>query len=400
MSALPSGVTAPLTPTHPSDATLPATRRDFLKAASAAVFAGGVAPGILGADDKAGTQPVVIGSGDFQYRCHHGWGEVPNTIQWKNTHGVTVDKEGFIYVKHQGQNKTPCDTIVVFDPQGKYVRSFGSEYAGGGHGIDLRYEGETPFLYLSDTLNRQVVKCDLNGEWVWKLRYPREAHVYSKIEQFRPTNVCFGPQGDFYVGDGYGSSYIHHYDASGKWLRSWGGGGDEPGKMKTPHGHWLDDRPGRDPQIVVADRANARLQYFSLDGQPVSCLQGVLCSKEKFNPTEADLAPRMTAYGNFPAEPQLALSFPAAADTQGEFLLIPDLHARVLIFNGQNQLVANLGHDAAWTGEVLRMQVRTDPSQWVNGKFVHPHDACFDKDGNIFVVEWVEAGRVTFLERV
>jgi hypothetical protein len=385
---------------RPSPPTTSTPRREFLKTAGAAVFASGVAPAILGAEDKAGSGPVVIGSGDHKYECHHGWGEIPEKIKWRNTHGVTVDRDGFVYVKHQGNDKAPCDTIVVFDPQGKYVRSFGAEYAGGGHGIDIRYEGDTPYLYLSDTLNRQVVKCDLNGEWVWKLRYPREPHVYGKLEQFRPTNVCFGTDGGFYVGDGYGSSYLHQYDANGKWVRTWGGKGDAPGKMSTPHGHWLDDRPGREPMIVVADRANARLQYFTLDGQPVSCLQGVLCTPEKFDPTDADLAAAMAKYGNFPAEPQLALSFPAAADTQGEFLLIPDLHARVLIFDGKNQLVANLGHDAAWTGEVVKRQVRLDPTKWPNGKFVHPHDACSDKDGNIFVVEWVEAGRVTFLKRV
>ena len=34
------------------------------------------------------------------------------------------------------------------------------------------------------------------------------------------------------------------------------------------------------------------------------------------------------------------------------------------------------------------------------GKFIHPHDACFDAQGNIFVVEWVEVGRVTKLRKV
>ncbi len=46
------------------------------------------------------------------------------------------------------------------------------------------------------------------------------------------------------------------------------------------------------------------------------------------------------------------------------------------------------------------MKVRTDPSRWEAGKFVHPHDACFDHDGNIFVTEWVVPGRVSFLRRV
>ena len=34
------------------------------------------------------------------------------------------------------------------------------------------------------------------------------------------------------------------------------------------------------------------------------------------------------------------------------------------------------------------------------GKFVAPHGACFDHSGNIFVVEWVEVGRVSKLRHV
>ena len=37
---------------------------------------------------------------------------------------------------------------------------------------------------------------------------------------------------------------------------------------------------------------------------------------------------------------------------------------------------------------------------FVPGQFVAPHGATFDKDGNIFVAEWVEIGRVTKLRRV
>jgi hypothetical protein len=34
------------------------------------------------------------------------------------------------------------------------------------------------------------------------------------------------------------------------------------------------------------------------------------------------------------------------------------------------------------------------------GKFVCPHDAAFDKDGSIFISEWVDVGRVTKLQKV
>ena len=33
-------------------------------------------------------------------------------------------------------------------------------------------------------------------------------------------------------------------------------------------------------------------------------------------------------------------------------------------------------------------------------KFVAPHAASFDPDGNIFVAEWVEMGRITKLRKV
>ena len=248
------------------------SRRSFLQTAGATVITAGVAPAILGAEDKSGSKPVVIGEGDFRYECHHGWGELPKEIRWRDTHGVTIDRDGLIYIKHRSFVDEPIDMIVVFDRDGKFVRSFGKEYSGGGHGIDIREEDGTEYLYLSDTRNRQAVKCDTQGEWLWKKRYPREAGTYENLGQFRPTNISFHPNGGFFVGDGYGSSYLHEYDSDANWVRSWGGKGSEPGKMATPHGQWLDDRPGREPSIVVADRANSRLQYFSLDGEPLSLL--------------------------------------------------------------------------------------------------------------------------------
>jgi len=94
------------------------------------------------------------------------------------------------------------------------------------------------------------------------------------------------------------------------------------------------------------------------------------------------------------------LLFPAHFDIRGDVLLVPDLHARVSLFDKDNEPIVHLGDDLAWRKEVKKTNVRADEKRWQAGKFVHPHDACFDKDGNIFVVEWVQTGRVTLLKKV
>ena len=120
------------------------------------------------------------------------------------------------------------DAIVVFDPQGKFVRSFGKEYHGGGHGIDIRKEDGQEFLYLCDVKNRLVAKSHAQRRAALEDELSRaRPGVYQKLEQFNPTNVAFAPDGGFYVGDGYGSNYIHQYDKDAKWVRTWGGAGTE-----------------------------------------------------------------------------------------------------------------------------------------------------------------------------
>jgi hypothetical protein len=344
-------------------------RREFIKQTAAAGAAALAAPAILGATDKAGTKNAIVGEGEYRYECIHNWGELPSQLHWETTHGVAVDEEGLVYIKQQGHGGTPMDTIVVFDPKGKLVRSFGKEYYPGGHGIDLRKEGKEELLYLCDIAHGVVAKTNLKGEVVWKLEYPKEPEIYQKGKPYKPTNLAFAPDGGFYVGDGYGSHYIHQYDKDAKWVRTWGGEGTEPGKMRTPHGIWLDDRPGRTPSLVVADRANARLQYFTLDGKHIGFVKDV--------------------------------SFPAHFDIRGDVLLVPDLHARVTLFGKDNKVLAHLGYDPEWTKKVLDgFKVRMNPKDWPDGKFIHPHDACFDHEGNIFVAEWVHTGRITLLRHL
>ena len=64
----------------------------------------------------------------------------------------------------------------------------------------------------------------------------------------------------------------------------------------------------------------------------------------------------------------------------------------------KNQVITHLGDDsAANTWKDVRKLPR---DRFTSGKFVCPHGACFDHNGNIFVVEWVEVGRVSNLRKV
>jgi len=356
-------------------------RRDFLKRGPAAALAASGVSALgpfIRASDKAGARAPVVGEGEHRYECLHDFFQAPGAIRWFETHGVAVDSQGFIYVTHRGGDRKPKspaeaqDTVAVYDPEGKFVRSFGSRFHGGGHGIDVRVEDGVEYLYLACMMPVDLVaKTDLKGEVVWIKEAPAEPHVYDAPgAKFAPTNVAFAPDGGFFVADGYGSNYIHKYDKDAKWVKTFGGTGDAEGKFKTPHGVWLDDRPGREPALVVADRANARLQRFTLDGEHVG-------------------------------EDNHDVSFPAHFDIRGDVLLVPDLHARVTLLGREDKVLGHLGYDPEWTKEVLDgFKVRREPGRWRPGRFVHPHDACFDRDGNILVAEWVATGRVSFLRRL
>lgn len=332
------------------------------------------APLLLNAADKSGSKAPVLGSGAHTYECIHDWGELPAGLKYGNTHGVVEDSRGFLYVHHTVHSTSEsADSMVVFDPKGKFVKSWGKDFKGGAHGLQLVKEGRTEYLYLCDTKRNIVVKADLDGREVWTLEYPKEAKEYEpgadgKAKAYKPTNLCVTPNGDVYVGDGYGSSYINVYDKNGKYKFTFGGKGKDAGQLDCPHGIMCDLRSGVDKAtILIADRGNKRLQRFTLDGKHIEFVPGTT------------LPCHFSVFKN------------------GD-VVIPDLGAKVTLLDKNNQVIAHLGDDsAANTWGQLRKEPR---DKFTPGKFVCPHGACFDHKGNIFVAEWVEVGRVTKLRKV
>src|SRR4029077_12311264 len=142
------------------------SRRRFLSAA-ALTFA---MPRVFTAPKS--DQQLVIGQGEYLYEVLHNWAQLPDKYSWQTTHNVAIDREGLLYVIHEGrENLKDHPSIFVFDGQARCVRAFGDQFQGGGHGLEDRMEGREQFLYVTgyQQLNH-FAKLAVRGELVWEKR--------------------------------------------------------------------------------------------------------------------------------------------------------------------------------------------------------------------------------------
>lgn len=318
---------------------------------------------------------LAMGAGKHKYEWVRGWGKLPAGMSYGSTHGgVVVDAQNHIYISTDGDQ-----SIIVLDADGKHVRSIGKEWkpdkdGNGTHDMQIHREGRQEFIYLVSLFRREFAKITLTGEPVWVKGYPEQSGVYKAKEEFRPTGITVAPNGDFYVTDGYGSNYIHRYNAKGDYLNSWGGkvskeNPKEDGKFNTPHKIIIDER-GKEPTVLVTDRANHRLQWFTLDGKHLKTLDG----------TDNDF-----------------LRLPSVLNIRGTDVVIGDLKGRVTILDKDNKLITHLGD----SGDAQKQGTnKLGPEHWVDGQFIAPHGLSWDRQGNLYVAEWNLAGRVVKLKRV
>ncbi len=358
-------------------------RRSFLAHSATAAL---VFPNLL-LGQKGKEKKLIIGEGEYRYEVIHDFAKLPDRYVWQTTHNLAVDKAGNLYVIHEGRrNQAEHPSIFVFDPKGQFIRAFGNQFQGGGHGMEVRKEGNEEFLYVCGYQNvKAFAKLTLTGETVWEKYAPMDSGVYRKGEDgpnavrfagnarprwgrdaFLPTNFAFLEDGGFLLADGYGSFFIHRYDKEGNWLSKFGGPGKGQGSFATPHGICIDRRSGRE-RVAICDRAHHTLQFLDLNGKHEETLTG---------------------YG-----------LPANLDTLGNLMLVPELHSRITLLNERNELVARLGADVENVVERKKVH-RGKPDTWKDGKFVHPHDACFAPNGDVYVAEWVQTGRITKLRKV
>ncbi len=306
------------------------------------------------------------------YSFDHAWFKLPAGFPLGDCHGMAVDERDHVFVLQQnGDVQHPA--LLEFDASGRFVRGSGQRFARGAHGLTYdRHDGHE-CLWIVDYELQAVVKCALDGSELLELPKPVHA-AYPGGNGYRPTDVAIAPNGEIYVTDGYGASLIHRYTADGRHIQTIGWKGNGPGQFECPHGLCIDTR-GAEPVLLVADRANVRIQALSLTGEH-----------------------RRTIISR-------GLRYPCAVRIRGDATLIPDLFGAVLMWDRDYNHVATLGaHPDMRPGEWPK-HVAGYPSvpreDRLDGRFISPHCVARDSAGRIYVGEWLrDGGRLTRLTPV
>ncbi|MFQ6029431.1 MAG: hypothetical protein ACE5Q6_18295 [Dehalococcoidia bacterium] len=335
---------------------------------------------------------MQMGSGHHTYRWQEDWARIPQgesaAAGWAHP-GVAVTRSGQVITYHSGD-----PTVLVLDREGQLLRSWSTDLTEG-HGLTLVEEGDAEFLWIADPgrkrtkehtyqyperndpISGRVVKLRLEGRSVMELPKPDLA-LYQTAD-YCPTFVAVneerhGGNGDIWVADGYGQSYVHRYDQRGRYLGSINGEEGEAGAFNCPHAIFIDRRKP-EAELYIADRTNRRVQVYDLAGG----------FKRVFG-------------SDF-------LTSPSGFVTHGDFLIVAELRARLAVLDREDRLVTYLGDNEAvcqvegWPNNKNEAGELVRPAGLTPGRFNSPHGMAVDADGNLYVAEWLIGGRFTKLAR-
>jgi hypothetical protein len=331
-----------------------------------------------------------VSAGELEFDWIGDWAQLPSSEMvargWSH-HGMAFSNEGQIVTFHPTES-----LVVILTTEGELVRSFEIPVIEA-HGMTLSTLGpnqsiwiadngrkrhpDHEYEYLPDPLHSKVVRVSMDGLVEMELFEPSVPALQGGI--FSPTSVIAFDEnlrgnGDIWVADGYGKSLVHRYNSNGDYLRSIDGTRGS-GRFDCPHSLWIDTRSGT-PELLVADRANGRVQAFDMEGDYIRTI-GI------------DYFDRPTVFASY-----------------GENLLVGELNARITVVGPNDELIGYIGdntpvsEEAAWPNEPDSSGIPKRTSRLKEGLFNSPHGITSDSDGNIYVTEWLIGGRYTKLALV
>lgn len=172
--------------------------------------------------------------------------------------GLTRDDAGRLYV-------TDPENAAVYrtDADRDSLKPFITE--GIGRPTGIAFNPVNKLIYISDTVENQIVAVDLNGV----VRYRIGVAPGGKGEQEgigfnHPTDLCIDRVGQIYVTDSLNFRIVA-LTPDGQMLRQFGGVGDARGYFSRPKGIAVDSAG----HIYVCDALRDAVQVFENDGTPL-----------------------------------------------------------------------------------------------------------------------------------
>src|SRR5258707_1179571 len=229
---------------------------------------------------------------------------LPNNWLLGWTIGVWVDEQDYVWVIHRGAGglhnnergaelNPPiaecCRTappILVFDPDGNLVRSWGGpgpgyEWPSSNHGVHVDYKGNV-WIGGNGEKDAQILKFTKEGKFLMQVGHFGKNGGSNDQENFgRPAKIWVDPKtNEAYVADGYLNKRVAVLDAdTGKMKRYWGAYGNKPDDTPLP-AYDPAAKPAQqfynpvhcadisvDRFIYVCDRVGDRLQVFTPEGK-------------------------------------------------------------------------------------------------------------------------------------
>ncbi len=199
--------------------------------------------------------PIVpYAENELRLTAAQSFGGVEGSGRLNAPRNVAIGPDGNVYVADSGNHR-----IVVFAPDGQFLRAFGESGSGPGQlnepwglAVDEQY------VYVADTWNYRIQKFSLEGQLV---------KTFGSGGSSAEPNIYFGPRAIALLGDNEllitdtGNHRVQVVDRDGQFIRQFGGQGGGNGQFNEPVG--LAASP--DGAIFVAEAWNRRVQQFTAD---------------------------------------------------------------------------------------------------------------------------------------
>ena len=206
--------------------------------------------------------------------------KMPPNMYLGEVAGVALNSERHIFVfSRTGERSTvhgaTASQLFEFGPDGTFIREIGQNLYGFAFAHTVRIDKDDN-IWATDEGTNMIIKFNKAGRVLMVLGRrdeaaeppapPSEGPPRPRWGAFnRPTDVAWDPAGDVFIADGYNNSRVVKVDKNGRWVKTWGERGKEPGQFNTVH-TIANDAQGN---IYVGDRSNRRIQVFDSNGSPL-----------------------------------------------------------------------------------------------------------------------------------